>query len=89
MMINELAAETGPYRICEQRWFRRDCASAQTRLIRRCLQIHSTEDKDWVKNPDIYSQGKAACVHVNYENSCGVITIIQCIGPNKTRSLFE
>ena len=69
-MINELAVEAGPYRICEQQWFRRDCASAQSRLYIRCLQIHRTEvDKDWVKNLEIYSQGKAACLYFNYENS--------------------
>ena len=84
MMINELAAETGPYRMGGQRWFRRDCASAQSRLIRQNLQIHSTEvDKYWVKNLDMYSQRKAACAYVNCENSYGVITIIKVLAQTR------
>ena len=53
IIIWTASSEFGTYRLCEQRWFRRACASAHSRQILRCSLIQAVcEEEPSDRKPD-------------------------------------
>ena len=53
LLIWTSSSEFGSYRLCEQRRFRRACASAQSRQNLRCLLIQAvSQEEPWDRKPD-------------------------------------
>ena len=66
-MIRAESSESGTYRLCEQRRFRRACASAQSRQNLRCSLIQAvSQEEPSDRKPDPWPLLMAGHAHLKF-----------------------